>query len=96
MKLNATPLGNVDAGTAQWYREIAQQVNSLSEGKISAKYQAATAAPTTGTWAKGDFVTNSNPSELGAAGSKYFIEGWKCLADGTPGTWVQARFLTGN
>lgn len=61
-----------------------------------ARYTAMTAAPTTGTWAKGDFVANSNPSELGSVGSKYFIDGWKCLAGGTPGTWVQARYLTGN
>ena len=96
MKLNVTPLSNVDAGTAQWYREIAQQVNGLSEGKISAKYQAATAAPTTGTYMQGDYVTNSAPSELGAATAKYVIMGWVCVTAGTPGTWVESRTLTGN
>lgn len=96
MKLNVTPRQNVDAETARWFREIARQVNALSEGKIAASYTASTAAPTTGTWAQGDFVKNSAPAELGTAGGKYVIDGWKCLVSGTPGTWVQARYLTGN
>ena len=78
------------------YRQIAQQVNQLSEGQLVATYNAGTAAPTTGTWARGDFIANSAPSELGAASSKYVIRGWICTVAGTPGTWVQCRFLTGN
>ncbi len=96
MKLNITPRVSVDAETARWYREIALQVNGLSEGAISARYQAATAAPTTGTWMQGDFVTNSTPTELGTTPNKYVILGWVCVAAGTPGTWVQSRSLTGN
>jgi len=96
MKLNVTPRVNVDAETARWYREVARQVNALSEGQQTAFYTASTAAPTTGTWAKGDFVLNSNPSELGTALSKYIIHGWRCTVGGTPGTWLQCRFLTGN
>jgi hypothetical protein len=94
MKLNITPRANVDADTARWYREIAQQVNGLSEGKIAASYQAATSAPTTGTWMRGDFVTNSAPEELGTAPNKYAISGWRCVAAGTPGTWVESRIPT--
>lgn len=96
MKLNKTPRVNVDADTARWYREIALQVNALSEGSMAAFYTAATAAPTTGTWAKGDKVRNSNPSELGSAASKYVIDGWICTASGAPGTWLEQRTLTGN
>lgn len=96
MKLNTIPRSNVDAETTRWYREIAQQVNAVSEGRIAGFYTAATAAPTTGTWAKGDFVLNSSPSELGTAGSKYLVHGWRCTVAGTPGTWLQCRFLTGN
>ncbi len=96
MKLNKVPRAPQDPDTERWYRQVAEQVNSLSEGRLVASYNASTAAPTTGTWAKGDFVMNSNPSELGTAGSKYVIEGWKCLVSGTPGTFVQKRFLTGN
>lgn len=95
-KLNVTPRTNEDAETTRWYRQIALQVNGLSEGKASANYGASAAAPTTGTWAQGDFVKNSNPTELGTAGNKYVLMGWICTAGGTPGTWLQSRTLTGN
>lgn len=96
MKLNILSRQNVDAATMQWYREIVQQVNGLSEGRISSLYQAAQSAPTTGTWMQGDFVTNSAPTELGTAPNKYVVLGFICVAAGTPGTWLQARSLTGN
>jgi hypothetical protein len=41
---------------------------------------AGTAAPTTGTWARGDIRFNSAPSAAGTPG-------WVCVAAGTPGTW---------
>lgn len=39
-----------------------------------------TAAPTVGTWKRGDRVWNSAPSAAG-------VPGWVCVAAGTPGTW---------
>lgn len=75
---------------------LAVQINQLSEGRMAARYNAATAAPTTETWQQGDFIANSAPTEQGVAGSKYVIHGWQCVASGTPGTWVECRFLTGN
>lgn len=97
MKLNTTPrVGTNDPVLQRELREHASQVNLLSEGRISARYNALTAAPTTGTYLQGDEVANSAPSELGTAGSKYFIDGWKCVVSGTPGTWVQKRCPTGN
>lgn len=78
------------------FRDIATQLNGVTEGGISAITNASTAAPTTGTWAQGDFIRNSTPSEAGGAGSKYIITGFVCTASGTPGTWVQTRSLTGN
>ena len=96
MKLNLTARANVDAETARWYREIARQVNALSEGSIAAVYNAAPAAPTTGTWAKGDQIRNSAPAELGAASSKYVVTAFLCVSSGTPGTWLPLRSLTGN
>lgn len=77
-------------------RAIADQINNLTEGRISAVTNAYTAAPTTGTHAQGDFVRNSAPSEAGGAGSKYVVIGWVCTVSGTPGTWLQCRYLTGN
>lgn len=96
MKLNIMPRMNVDADTARWYREVARQVNSLTEGQMVAFYNASTSAPTSGTYAVGDFIKNSAPSELGTASSKYVIFGWICSVAGNPGTWLQQRFLTGN
>lgn len=78
---------------------IIAQLNSLSEGQASAVTNAATAAPAAGntkTYARGDFVKNSAPGELGTAGSKYVITGWICVVAGTPGTWLACRTLTGN
>lgn len=75
-------------------RDTAILVNALAAGRIAASVNAATAAPSTGSFAPGDFVRNSAPAELGAAGSKYVIEGWLCVA--APATFVQKRFLTGN
>lgn len=44
-------------------------------------------APTSGTWALGDFVLNSAP----AVGQPAF---WSCTAAGTPGTWTAGPVLT--
>jgi hypothetical protein len=42
-----------------------RQLNALSEGRLSAVHNAATAAPTTGEWYQGDFIRNAEPAELG-------------------------------
>ena len=76
--------------------EHARQINGLTEGQLAAIHSAMTAPPSSGTWAVGDFVRNAEPSEQGSSGSKYVVFGWLCVASGTPGTWVQCRFLTGN
>ena len=98
MKLNITPRMTVDADTARWFKEIARQVNAISEGSIVGFYSAATAAPTgtAKTYFAGDRLLNSAPAEAGAGGSKYVITGWICTVGGTPGTWLAMRSLTGN
>lgn len=73
-----------------------QATKIYNDGKAEIVYPKATAAPTTGTYKQSDYVKNSTPTELGTAGSKYVIRGFICVADGTPGTWVQDRGLTGN
>jgi hypothetical protein len=78
------------------FRIVCGRLNDLADGRISAIDNAATAVPTTGTFAQGDFVRNKTPSELGAGGSKYVITGWVCTVGGTPGTFLQCRVLTGN
>lgn len=88
MTVRETP----DAATL---REHALLLNDLAAGRIAA-HPTATAAPTGGTWAQGDFVRNSAPSEAGSASSKYVVLGWVCTVSGTPGTWLECRVLTGN
>lgn len=78
------------------FRSHAQKVNQLADGRIGGCDLVMAAAPTTGQFQVGDFVRNSAPAELGAASSKYVIEGWLCTVAGSPGTFVQKRFLTGN
>lgn len=97
-------LPNVPEGWANEFKrivedrlnDVARQLNGLSEGKAHVLHTSTTAAPTAGTYGLGDFVANSTPSELGTAGSKYVILGWKNVLAGTPGTFVQVRTLTGN
>lgn len=89
-------LGSLVRQLTGYLRDLAQQVNQLSEGQMVARYNAATAAPTTGNWAQGDFIANAEPAELGAVGSMYVIRGWICTASGEPGTWVECRYLTGS
>lgn len=97
MRTNTTPRTSTNDPVMQReLREHATQINLLSEGRIAGFYTALASVPTSGTWMQGDEVRNSTPSELGTAGSKYFIDGWKCVVSGTPGTWVQKRCLTGN
>ena len=76
--------------------EHATLLNAMTDGRIVGTHNAATAAPTTGPHARGDFVRNSEPAELGVASSMYVVLGWVCVSGGTPGTWVECRCLTGN
>lgn len=99
MKLNLDIQVSADYVHGRWaqiVRALQEVINGLAEGRQVYHYNAATAAPTTGTYAIGDFILNSAPAEAGGAGSKYLIHGWRCTASGTPGTWKECRFLTGN
>lgn len=104
-------LGGLDAQVPAEYekqafsriiRAIINQVNSLSEGRLSAKYNAQTTIPT-GTnyaYAKGDFVPDSNPTVTGSVSpglaASYVRIGWYCVASGSPGTFKEARVLIGS
>lgn len=77
------------------FRALAQQINGLTEGRMSAKQTARTSVPV-GAYGLGDFVENSAPAELGSPGSKYIVYGWKCTVAGDPATFVEVRTLTGN
>ena len=53
-------------------------------------------APASNRHFKGEFVQDTSTGEMGNNGSKYIRDGWKCVAAGTPGTWVEVRRPTGN
>jgi hypothetical protein len=85
---------------SELFRAINATVNKLSENKAEARYQARDTMPTTGAYAKGDYVDNSDPAKLGTAGSRYVIYGWKRLVSGDSHVagvdWVDDRRLTGD
>ena len=56
-------------------------------GNSSPHQETVNAAPTFGTWKKGDVVYNSN-----AVASGYI--GWVCTTAGTPGTWKTFGAIT--
>ena len=93
--LNTTPRIGRDPSLNRELTEHATLVNALAAGSIDA-VDARASAPAAGSHKHGDFVRNSVPTEAGTAGSKYVVFGWLCVASGSPGTFVQARFLTGN
>lgn len=96
MKLpNSPTIANVSPDLLRLIGKIVTQLNGITEGTLSAFHTAATAAPTSGSWGRGDEVKNSAPVEAGTVGSKYVITGWICTAAGTPGTWKEMRTLTG-
>jgi len=97
MRLPINPrLPEENVGLVRLLSDVIQQVNGVNEGRMNVRHAATTAAPTTGSWAQGDIVLNSTPSELGSSPNKYVITQFVCVVSGTPGTWVQARSLTGN
>lgn len=59
----------------EWFTDITYVVNGVG---LVQTYR--TAAPTTGTWSRGDIAWNSTPSSGGTPG-------WSCTVAGTPGTW---------
>lgn len=78
----------------EWTRNVAAQLNGISESKIHQRHNAHTAAPGAGSYNQGDFVPNKTPSELGTTPNKYVILGWICVDD-SPLTFKECRCLTG-
>lgn len=102
MKINPTNLSGAEDLPAPFYKTlkslldlIGKQLNLLTEGYIVCITNAQTSAPSTGDFQPGDFVKNSNRSEIGTAGSKYILDGWEC-ATSAPLTWHERHFPTGN
>lgn len=105
MRLDPFPRFPADSGQlirklTDLFRDTAKQVNDLTEGRVSAVTNAATAMPSTGSWKQGDFVRNSAPVEAGVPTAKYVITGWIRVTTGSTNVattdWLQCRSLTGN
>ena len=78
---------------------ISQQINQLAEGRAVVHYNEDTAVPTSGSYRLGDFVRNSNPSEIsGSTAVKYVLRGWVCVSNGSASatSFVQVRSPTGS
>lgn len=86
---------------ADIFRAIQNQVNTLSESKRSAMYNAQASVPTSVaaavSFAVGDFIPDSNCTVRGAGGSQYVRRGWICVSPGTgaTATFAEDRGLTG-
>lgn len=84
-----TPIGTSDDDAGFIYREnvfgslcTANEYRGIDRVDYGSRFEAeGTAAPTGGTWSRGDVVHALTPSDGGPAG-------WICTAAGTPGTWV--------
>ena len=94
--LNTTPRIAQDPALVRELMEHALLVNAVAASQIAGAVNARPTVPTTGRHMQGDFIRNSAPVEAGSSGSKYVVFGWLCVASGEPGTFVPARFLTGN
>ena len=99
------PTGNLEEDfdrlvsvVTQRFRDIASQVNAISEGRAAGHYNAQSAQPTGGYFKAGDFVRNNSPSEQGTTSGKYVVTGWLITVDGTASaaSSVECRALTGN
>lgn len=77
------------------HRQIATQVNLLSEGRLAAVTNAQATVPTSGVHAAGDIVRHAAPVTAGSPGDVYVSYGWVCVVAGEPGTWVELRIPTG-
>lgn len=82
-------------------RTICNQVNLLSEGAITARYQAQVSVPSSVAAQVGDVVWDSNPTVRASVApglaASYVRIGWICTASSpTAPTWQEMRELTGS
>ena len=88
------------ASLSEVIRAICNQVNTLSEGRIQARYQAQVSVPASVAAGVGDITWDSNttvrPSVAPGVAASYVRLGWVCtVADPTNSTWQEIRTLTG-
>ena len=85
---------------AEIIRLICQQVNTLSEGRITARYQAQASVPSSVAADVGDCMWDNNAtvraSVAPGVAASYVRLGWVCTAESpTNAIWQEIRVLTG-
>jgi hypothetical protein len=89
------------ADIADIIRAVCNQVNSLSEGRITARYQSRESVPSSIAAAVGDIIWDSNatvrPSVAPGVAASYVRLGWICTVSSPTGaTFEEMRVLTGS
>jgi hypothetical protein len=89
------------ADFTQIIRAICQQVNTLSEGRIEARYQAQMSAPSSVAAAVGDIIWDANctvrSSVAPGVAASYIRVGWICNVESdTNASFEEMRVLTGS
>jgi hypothetical protein len=100
VKLNNSRLVPHDYDQARFVQillGIDNQVNSLAEGRMPARYYSGSETPNNTMLSAGigDIVWNSNATVQGTVTAQYVLIGWVCTAPGAPGVWRDMRVLTG-
>lgn len=92
--LNNMVLSPSNPSTSSLTKDLTKHLRDITrEHNLAAMWDGeAASVPTTGTWADGQCVRNTDPAELGSAGSKYVVIGWIRVS----GAWLTMRTLTGN
>jgi len=92
MDFSVTKVGA--SGTVQFacpvVRELGGITKELCDERSLKTNFLGTAAPTAGTWKRGDRVYNTTPS---VDGNNMVLDHWVCTVAGSPGTWV-AQYLS--
>jgi hypothetical protein len=106
--VSTASLSNV--GIADFSFPVAGNVNTLvvwQGNPLAANYgtvlnvclHASTAIPTSGTYLIGWVIKNTSPTVQGTAGSRYTVNGWTRITNGSSNVlntdWVEMRSLTG-
>jgi hypothetical protein len=86
---------------AEIIRAVCQQVNTLSEGGITARYQAQESVPSSVAAAVGDIIWDSNATVRASVApgiaASYVRMGWVCTVESpTNATFQEMRVLTGS
>ena len=91
---DAVPAGYDKARLQDIIRALCNQVNPLSEGRLSARYNAQSTVPSGSavSYAPGDFVPDSNCTVTNGS----VRLGWVCVAPGTPGSFQEVQVLIAN